>query len=70
MALEGAVSLGGDGAELQKAILAKCAASIHRAMKVFDIVKENSDRADWALKAYGAVSAVADGSATISGLLS
>ena len=70
LALEGAVALGGDGAELQKAILAKCSASIRRILKAFDVVRENTERADWALKAYGAVSAIADGSSTISGLLS
>lgn len=69
IALEGAVSLARDGDELQKAILAKCASTLRRTLKIFDVVKESSDRTDWALKAYGAVSAVADGSSTISGLL-
>lgn len=69
LSLQGAQFVDPSGAELQDAILARAKASILRVLGVFDLAKENLDRADWALKAYGAVSALADGSATVAGLL-
>ena len=57
------------GAELQDAILARSKGAITRVLQVFDLAKENVDRADWALRAYGAVSALADGSTTVTALI-
>ena len=70
LALEGANIVDDGGDELQKAILSKCKATVVRTLSVLDIVKEQTDRADWALRAYGAVSALADGSTTVTALLS
>ena len=69
VALEGLITRDTNGDELQKAILAKCGATLQRTLKVFDIAKETTDKAGWALQAYGDVSAVLDGSSTIVGLL-
>lgn len=69
LALEGANISDDGGDELQKAILAKCKAAVVRTLTVLDIFKEQTDRADWALRAYGAVSVLADGSSTVTALL-
>jgi hypothetical protein len=69
LSVQGARSIDDGGAELQDAILAKAKSVIVRALTAFDLVKDNAERADWALRAYGAVSALADGSATVTALL-
>ena len=70
LSVQGARFANDSGAELQDAILAKAQGSIVRVLKVFDLTKDNTDRADWALRAYGAVSALADGSTSVTALLS
>ena len=69
LSLQGAQAIDPSGSELQDAILAKGKATILRVLQTFDLAKDNADRADWALRAYGAVSALADGSSTVTGLL-
>lgn len=69
LSLQGAQLGTQDGDELQRAILAKARGTLIRVLSIFDLAKDHSDRADWALRAYGAVSAIADGSGTIAGLL-
>lgn len=69
LSVQGARYSDASGAELQDAILAKAQGSIVRVLKVFDLAKDNADRADWALRAYGAVAALADGSTTVTALL-
>lgn len=70
MALEGANIPNDGGDELQKAILVKCKAVVVKTLSTLDIARDQTDRADWALRAYGAVSAIADGSSTVTALLS
>lgn len=69
LSLQGARVVDANGAELQDAILAKAKATLVRILQIFDVAKDNVDRADWALRAYGAVSALSDGSSTVAGLL-
>ena len=69
LSLQGARVADNNGAELQDAILAKTQACVGRVLGIFDIAKTGTERADWALKAYGAVSALVDGSETVVGLL-
>lgn len=69
LSVQGARVVDDSGAELQDAILAKTKASIFRVLKAFDLAKDTSERADWALRAYGAVAALADGSTTVVALL-
>ena len=69
LSLQGARFADENGAELQDAILAKTKASVGRVLGIFDVAKDGMDRADWALRAYGAISALVDGSETVAGLL-
>lgn len=69
LSIQGARAADDRGNELQDAILAKTKASICRVLKAFDLAKDTSERADWALRAYGAVAALADGSTTVVALL-
>jgi len=69
MALEGGLREGGDGQELIKAVLLKTRAFVQKVVKITEMTKSASETGAWALKVYGAVSAISDGSETISGLL-
>ncbi|GAA0654256.1 hypothetical protein GCM10009424_35110 [Sphingomonas ursincola] len=68
LALEGARSLSGED-EISSAILKRTSGFLKKIFDIIDVAKDNTERADWILRAYGAVSALSDGTATISGLL-
>jgi hypothetical protein len=69
MALQGAGISSGDGKELMDAILLKTKTFVIKVLNIVDVAKDTTEKADWALRAYGAISALADGSAKIAGLL-
>ncbi len=69
MALEGAGIQSENGQELMDAILAKTKAFMLKVLNTIDVAKDTTERADWALRAYGAISALSDGSSTVAGLL-
>ena len=69
LALQGAVSIYPDGSEVNQAILLKVKSFMLNALSKFNLIKETSDSTEWVLKAYGAFSALSDGSQTISGLI-
>ena len=69
LALEGAKGLSENGKELSDAILLKTKLFLKKVLEIVELAKDNTERADWMLRAYGAVSALNDGAVTISGLL-
>lgn len=69
LALEGVICTQPDNQEVSKAVLMKAQACIKGVLEKFQIAKDVTDTADWALRAYGAVAAIADGSQKISGLI-
>jgi hypothetical protein len=68
LALQG-IAATDDGNELITAMMMKTKALVLRAFELLKVAKDVSDTAGWGLKAYGAISLIGDGSATISGLL-
>jgi hypothetical protein len=69
LALQGAIPEVSNGDELITAMLMKTKAFMGKAVKAFNFAKGASEDTGWVLQAYGAASALHDGSETISGLL-